>query len=170
MVFGPLILFAIMKTFFFSPFLVDGDSMMPTLKSGEFFAVDRLTYQEELPKRDDIVVFYLSDDPSYYYVKRIIGIPGDHIHLEKDGVYMVDPQSSVRHKLSEPFIMPDPNPSPQFLSDSNELGQDFTVPNGSYFVLGDNREHSKDSRFFTEPFIPKNQLIGKFGFDIPINL
>ena len=140
--------------------------MLPTLRTGEFFLVDRLTYREEEPKRDDVVVFYLDEDPSYFYVKRVIGLPGDHIHLEKDGVFLVNPQTNGRSKLPEPFIMPDPQPSGHFLSDTNELGQDFTVPDGKYFVLGDNREHSKDSRFFKDPFISRTHILGKFGFEL----
>ncbi len=166
MVFGPFVFYAIIKTFFFSPFLVDGISMMPTLHNGEFFMVDRLTYRESDPQRDDIVVFSLDEAPTYYYVKRVIGLPGDHIHLEKDGVYLVDPRTGVRHRLSEPFVLSDPNPPDKFLSDTNELGQDFTVPQDSYFVLGDNREHSKDSRYFANPFIPRKNIVGEFGFEI----
>lgn len=166
MVFGPFVVYALIKTFFFSPFLVEGDSMLPNLQNGEVFFVDRISYQESDPKRDDIVVFSLDEDQGYFYVKRVIGLPGDKIHLEKDGVYLVDPQSGVRKKLHEPYLMPDPHPSAQFLSDENELGQDFTVPEGKYFVLGDNRERSKDSRFFKEPFIPRDHIVGKFGFEI----
>jgi signal peptidase I len=62
--------------------------------------------------------------------------------------------------------MPDPHPSEHFLSDTNQLDQDFTVPEGKYFVLGDNRERSEDSRFFKEPFIPREHLVGKFGLEI----
>jgi signal peptidase I len=166
MFFGPFILYAIIKTFFCSPFLVDGDSMLPTLQSGEFFMVDSLAYRAGEPKRDDIVVFYLDDNPDYYYVKRVIGLPGDRIHLEKDGVFLADPKTGVLHKLAEPFLEPDPHPSEHFLSMTNELGQDFTVPPGGYFVLGDNRENSRDSRFFTNPFVPRNNLVGKFGFEL----
>lgn len=166
MVFGPFVFYAIIKTFFLSPFLVEGDSMLPGLQNGEFFMVDRLSYHEGDPKRDDIVIFSLDEDPGFYYVKRVIGLPGDKIHLEKDGVFLIDPQSGVRQKLDEPFLMPDPHPSEHFLSDTNTLGQDFTVPEGKYFVLGDNREHSKDSRFFKEPFIPRDHIVGKFGFGI----
>ena len=168
MVLAPLLVYAIAKTFFFSPFLVDGDSMLPTLTSGELFMVDRMSYLSGLPKRDDIVVLFLEEDPGYFYVKRVIGLPGDKIHLEKDGVYLVDPQTSVRHKLSEPYLMPENHPSEHFLGTDNELGQDFIVPEGRYFVLGDNREHSKDSRFFKDPFVPESNIIGKFGFDFKL--
>jgi len=166
MVFGPLVLYAIIKTFFFSPFLVQGESMLPTLQDGEIFMVDRMTYQARVPARDEIVVFSLDEDPGYFYVKRVIGLPGDHIHLEKDGVFLVDPQTGVRHKLAEPFVLPVKNPSGRFLSDTNELGQDFTVPDGKYFVLGDNRGNSKDSRFFKDPFIPLDHIVGRFGFQL----
>lgn len=140
--------------------------MLPTLQHGEFFMVDRLSYREIDPKRDDIVIFFLDENKEYFYVKRVVGLPGDKIHLEKDAVYLVDPQSGVRSKLKQPYVMPENHPSEKFLSDENELGQDFIVPQGKYFVLGDNREHSKDSRSFKEPFIPRKNLVGKFGFEI----
>lgn len=166
MLFGPLVFYVILKTFFFSPFLVDGESMLPTLQSGEFFAVDRISYRGTAPKRDDVVVFSLDEDPGFFYVKRIIGLPGDHIHLEKNSVDLVDPQTGVRHRLVESYVMPENNSPDRFLSDENELGQDFTVPDGKYFVLGDNREHSRDSRFFKQPFIPRTNIVGKFGFEL----
>lgn len=166
MFFGPIVFYTIIRTFFFSPFLVQGESMLPTLRDGEIFFVDRMTYQGHTPRRDDIVIFSLDENPGYFYVKRIIGLPGDHIHLEKDGVFLADSQTGVRRKLAEPFVMPVKNPKEKFLSDTNELGQDFTVPDGRYFVLGDNRENSKDSRFFKNPFIPFDHIVGKFGFEI----
>lgn len=166
MFFGPIVFYTIIRTFFFSPFLVQGESMLPTLRDGEIFFVDRMTYQGRTPRRDDVVIFSLDENPGYYYVKRIIGLPGDHIHLEKDGVFLADPQTGVRRKLAEPFVMSVKNPKEKFLSDTNELGQDFTVPDGKYFVLGDNRENSKDSRFFKNPFIPSDHIVGKFGFEI----
>lgn len=166
MVFGPFLFYAILKTLFFSPFLVEGDSMLPTLQSGEIFLVDRMTYRVQDPSRYDVVVFSLDEDPGYFYVKRILGLPGDRIHLEKDGVYLLDPQSGVRRKIGESYVLPTRLTNERFLSDENELGQDFTVPDGKYFVLGDNREHSRDSRFFKHPFIPREHIVGKFGFEI----
>lgn len=168
MVFAPLLLYAIVKTFFFSPFLVEGNSMLPSLQNGELFLVDRISYREASPARGDIVIFSLPEDSGYYYVKRVIGVPGDHIHLEKDGVYLTDVRSGVRSKIDEPYVMPVENPTEKFLSDANELGQDFLVPQGKYFVLGDNREHSKDSRSFREPFISLDQIVGRFGFQFEL--
>ncbi|MFO0781168.1 MAG: signal peptidase I [Candidatus Gracilibacteria bacterium] len=168
MVFAPLLLYAIVKTLFFSPFLVEGNSMLPSLQNGELFLVDRMSYREISPRRGDIVIFSLPEDSGYYYVKRVIGVPGDRIHLEKDGVYLTDVRSGVRSKLDEPYVMPVEHPNEKFLSDANELGQDFIVPQGKYFVMGDNREHSKDSRSFTEPFIPRDQIVGKFGFQLEL--
>ena len=118
--FGPLVVLSILKLFF-SPFVVQGDSMLPGLRSGEVFLVDRATYGKSDPARDDIVVFFLDEDPAYFYVKRVIGLPGDHIYLEKDGVDLVD-ALGARKRLPEPFLMPNPHPSEKFLSDANELG------------------------------------------------
>lgn len=164
MVVGPLLLYAALRIFF-SPFLVEGDSMLPTLRNGEFFMVDKVSYRSHDPRRHDVVVFSLDENPGYYYVKRVIGLPGDKIHLEKDGVYLIDPRTGVRNKMSEPYVMPVDRPNEKFLSDNNELGQDFIVPRDKYFVLGDNREHSQDSRYFREPFVPRDNIVGRFGFD-----
>ncbi len=182
MVFAPLLLYAIVKTFFFSPFLVQGDSMLPTLQNGQIFLVDRLTYRAEDPQRDDVVVFSLDEDPGYFYVKRVIGLPFDTMHLEKTGVDLMNPSTGTPHRLAEPFVMPTAGHpsepfslktassprSEKFLSDSNELGQDFKVPAGKYFVLGDNRGHSKDSRFFKDPFVPRDHIVGKLIFYPPV--
>ncbi len=165
MLVGPLLLYAAVRIFF-SPFLVEGDSMLPTLQNGEFFMVDKVSYRSHEPRRRDIVVFSLDEAPGYYYVKRVIGLPGDSIHLEKDGVYLIDPRTGVRNRVSEPYVMPVDRPNEKFLSDNNELGQDFIVPQDKYFVLGDNREHSQDSRYFREPFVPRVNIVGRFGFDL----
>lgn len=166
MVVVPLILVALLGTFLFSPFVVEGDSMLPGLKSGDVFLVDRMMYLKEDPQRNDIVVFYLDEDPSYFYVKRIIGLPFEELRLEKDGVDRMDLWPNSPHRFAEPFVTPNPHPSERFLSDANELGQQFKVPKDSYFVLGDNREHSQDSRFFQEPFIPRKNIVGQFTFTI----
>jgi len=158
------IFYVFVRTFVFSPFIVEGDSMLPTIQNGEVFLVDKLSYRTNEPQRDDIVVFYLKDAPKYFYVKRVIGLPGDSIHLAADGIYLVDPATRDRTKLNEPYVEPEKYLPQKFLSSDNTLGEDFTVPDGKYFLLGDNRLHSKDSRYFTDPFISLSQIVGKFGF------
>ena len=166
MVFAFWILVSLARTVFLSPFMVEGDSMLPTIHNGAIFMVDKISYKYGDPQRDDIIVFTLREDPSFFYVKRVIGLPGDNIHLDSDGVYLVDAFTNKRTKLAEPYVFPEKYQPAQFLSTTNELGQDFTVPAGKYFVLGDNRQHSKDSRYFYNPFIPREQIVGKYGITL----
>lgn len=174
MIFSPLIGVSLfVRVFLFSPFLVQGSSMLPTLHDGDVFLLDKISYEFQEPQRDDVVVFALPDEPEFFYVKRVIGLPGDHIHLKADGVYLVDDvgegdaaAGGVEKKLDEPFVLPESVQPEKFLSTANELGENFVVPAGKYFVLGDNRQHSKDSRYFKDPFIPREQIVGRYALPL----
>jgi signal peptidase I len=143
-----LIFFAV--HFSVQPFRVEGPSMQPGLHTGELVLVNLLTYDFGSPQRGDIIVFHPPDDPTVEYVKRIIGVPGDTISVTATAIY-VDGK-----KLDEPYIAPlsageAENP---VVIPSLKLGKD------QYFVLGDNRLNSRDSRFFSSP-VTRNMIIGK---------
>lgn len=143
-----LIFFAV--HFSIQPFRVDGPSMQPGLHTGELVLVNLLTYDFSAPQRGDVIVFHPpgeSDD--IQYVKRIIGMPGDTITVTASAIY-VDGK-----KLSEPYIYPlaagqDENP---------EVLPKLTLNKDQYFVLGDNRLNSQDSRFFGP--VSRQSIIGK---------
>jgi signal peptidase I len=121
---------------------VDGFSMEPTLETGEFVVVNKLAYRLGEPARGDIVVFRYPYDPQQEYIKRIIGLPGDTIEIG-NGVVSVNGQA-----IEEPYIAAAP-----------AYQANLTVPEGSVFVLGDNRNNSSDSHNWGA--VPLEYLVGK---------
>lgn len=122
---------------------VDGFSMVPTLHNGEFVLVNRLAYRLGAPQRGDIIVFHFPPDPaSQDLIKRVIGLPGDQITVDK-GIVFVNGTS-----LSEPYIAAPPI-----------YTGDWVVPPDNLFVLGDNRNDSSDSHSWG--MLPYDQIVGK---------
>jgi signal peptidase I len=125
-------------------YVVDGQSMEPNLHTGQFLIVSRLTYKFGLPQRGDIIVFDFPGNPADDYVKRVIGLPGDTVTIQEGQIAI-----NGTH-LTEPYL-PDERVMPT-------QGR-WVVPENSYFVLGDNRAHSSDSRSWG--MLPKDAIIGK---------
>lgn len=124
---------------------VDGHSMVPTFQDGEFVIVDKISYSFKDPERGEIVVFHYPRDPEQEYIKRIIGLPGEEITVQ-DGIVAVNGEV-----LAETYISAAP---------SYEL--DLVVPEGEYFVLGDNRNNSSDSHNWGT--VPTDYLVGRAIF------
>ena len=117
-------------------FIVDGHSMDNTLQNGQQFMVNKVVYNLHEPERGDIIVFHPptevdTDD----YIKRIIGLPGETIFINEGTVYIIDTEGTVT-ELEEPYIE----------LESNRSLAAVTIPEGEYFVMGDNRGNSADSR------------------------
>jgi signal peptidase I len=183
--FFPIILIVlVIRSFLFEPFRIPSDSMMPTLLDGDFIFVNKFTYGLRLPvvntevtafgepQRGDVVFFRLPSDPATNYIKRLVGLPGDHIvvrekrvyvngepqPVELDGVYAgfghtgaqiaVETLGKASHRV---LYIPD-RPSYDF---------DDVVPAGHYFFMGDNRDNSRDSRFPEVGFVPADNVVGK---------
>jgi signal peptidase I len=121
---------------------VDGSSMEPTLHSGEFVIVNKLTYKLGQPEIGDVVVFHYPRDPEQEYIKRVIGLPGDQV-LISDGKVYINGQM-----LEEDYI----NSPPAYQAT-------WEVPDDSLFVLGDNRNNSADSHSWGP--VPLNYVVGK---------
>ena len=143
-------------------FYIPSGSMLPTLQIGDRIVVDKLTYHLYAVRRGDIVVFRrppLEPAPYADLVKRVIGLPGDTLSLS-GGRVMVDGRI-----LEEPWL-PDPAPEtlPSPLSAPFSLNHPYTVPAGYYFVMGDNRTDSEDSRYFGP--IPRSLIVGKMAFRV----
>lgn len=139
------------KLIFFTPFLIEGESMEGSLKNHQIILVNQ-KFDQNLLKRGDIIVFSFDDD--FYYVKRIIGLPGETVKI-KDNRVEIKREGKDYKLLNELYLN----------GNSYHYGDErfFIVPEGEYFVLGDNRDHSKDSRFFEYPYVKLNQI---FGVDV----
>ena len=138
---------------------VPSGSMENTIMTGERIIANRLAYNEnKLPQRGDIVVFPSPDDKANgvikYYVKRVIGLPGETVEVKDGKVYINDTP------IDEPYIAEEPrrNSGP------------YTVPEGHYFMMGDNRNHSGDSREWTHTYVPREDIIGKVVFKYSLNI
>lgn len=178
--FFPVLLFVlVIRSFVFEPFRIPSGSMMPTLLQGDFIFVKKYSYGLRLPvtetkiletgepERGDVVVFRLPSDPSINYIKRVVGLPGDRIVYERHRL-------TINGETVDIEQAPDATPfEPKFVERLGERTHDilisdpansnrdgiYTVPDGQYFVMGDNRDNSKDSRFIGP--IPESYLVGE---------
>jgi signal peptidase I len=150
-----IIIFAFIRTFFFSNYVVEGESMMPTLQDGNKLVVNKLGFQIGELNRFDVIVFHANEKEDF--VKRIIGLPGDIIEYKDDQLYING------HKYKEPYlnVYKQEIPGIKLTGDFNLLEKtgENIVPEGKLFVLGDNRLGSWDSRHFG--FISASQVVGK---------
>ena len=128
---------------------IPSGSMIPTITEGNRIIGNRLAYINSEPKRGDVVVFYYPDDETQKYIKRIIGLPGETVYIEHGTVY-IDGQP-----LDE---------SDYLTVETAGVSGPFTVPEGCYFMMGDNRNSSWDSRFWNNTFVSKDKIIAKAMF------
>lgn len=145
------------RMFIAQPFIVSGSSMFPTFHDGEYLIVDELSYRLSAPERDDVVIFRYPNDPKKFFIKRIIGLPNETVDISGSTITITNSQNKNGFVLDEPYIKED------FADNTHmELASD------EYFVMGDNRNASSDSR--TWGALPKNLLIGKaFVRLFPVN-
>lgn len=182
--FPVLAIVLVVRAFLFEPFRIPSDSMMPTLLAGDFIFVNKFSYGLRMPvfnnkfletgnpQRGDVVVFRLPSNPSVNYIKRLVGLPGDHVVVDNDRVFIngepmtiemdgfyndhgyVDAQlatenlGGVKHQV-------------MYLAQSFPRDFDAVVPAGQYFFMGDNRDNSRDSRFPEVGFVPEGNLVGR---------
>jgi signal peptidase I len=169
-------------TFLLQPYFIPSESMEHTLLVGDFLLVNKQLYAPAgvlsrwmLPYRDvqrgDIVVFHHPQPP--FLVKRVVGVPGDHLRIEDgrvsvNGILLPEPYATFEPTASSAFrddfpakIYTDPEVDPAWWREMQTLTHDgeLVVPEGHYFVLGDNRNHSKDSRFWG--FVPRSQIVAR---------
>jgi len=186
----PVILIVfVLRSFIVEPFRIPSGSMLPSLHIGDFILVNKFSYGIRLPvlhkkvvdlgdpERGDVMVFRFPRDPKLNYIKRVIGVPGDTLTyknkqlfingeeatLEEDGEYafqQIDSRGKTARQLKEMFgdeahsiLIDDANPA---------IDMEVTVPEGKYFVMGDNRDHSNDSRYWR--FVPEENIVGRAFF------
>jgi signal peptidase I len=143
----------VLIVFIYQPVKVEGTSMMPTLTDQERIFINKFTYRFGFSsiERGDTVVFWYPQDTSKSYIKRVIGVPGDRVRVEGGQVYV---NGST---LSEDYVPPE---NRDFSSWRD--GREQTVPEGRYFVLGDHRNQSSDSRMWG--YVPRENIYGKAVF------
>ncbi len=126
-------------------FRVENVSMETTFTEGELVMVNKLNYKFSEPRRGDVVIFHAPTEPGKDYIKRLIGLPGDHIEIKDSQLYING------EAVEEPW-----------LHEAIEYEGEWDVPEGQYFVLGDNRNHSSDSHVWGS--VPRKNLIGNAFF------
>jgi len=159
------------RTFLASPFQVEGNSMIDTLENRQYIIINKLVYFLHAPERGDIVVFRPPNaDHGKYYVKRVIGLPGDEVIIRDGEVFIKNSTTGKARTLPEEYLN-DRNQNRTYVGAAGS-GEEkrYAVPDGHYFLLGDNRLGSLDSRSFRNaqneptPFVPENDIKGRVWF------
>jgi len=144
-----LVLAIVLYLFIMTPHEVVGNSMHPTYKNGEFLMANKISYRVSDPKRGDVIIFKFSDTQDF--IKRVIGIPGDEVMIKDGKMYINGSMLDESNYLSSSVI----TNGGEYLHE----GQSITIEEGKYFVCGDNRTNSSDSRVFGP--IEKEAIKGK---------
>ncbi len=148
-----LIAFSI-RHFLIQPFIVDGGSMLPTLIDDEYLLAEKLSYLMGNPKRGDIIIFKYPKNPTNSYIKRVIGLPGETVEIDDNQVLIRTHDNESGNILDETYL----TAGIQTLSpDQKKIT--LTLDDGEYFVMGDNREHSSDSREWG--VLPEENIIAR---------
>jgi signal peptidase I len=146
-----LIIIVPIRYFLIQPFFVRGASMEPTFEDGEYLIVDQLSYHFRTPERGEVVVFRYPNQPSQFFIKRIIGLPGETVVVQDGKVIIENAQHPAGVALDEsPYLSPDVRTGGNVT---------MTLASDQYFVMGDNREASSDSRAWGP--VPTHDLIGR---------
>lgn len=141
-----------LKNFIIINATVPTGSMENTIMPGDDLLGLRTAYLFKDPQRRDIIIFKFPDDESQKFIKRIIGLPGDLVQIEDGKVYINGSTTS----LEEPYL------KEEWTRNTGPF--EFVVPEGCYFVMGDNRNDSLDSRYWDNPFVTEDEIIGKAEF------
>lgn len=186
--FPVLLIVFLLRSFLIEPFRIPTGSLEPSLLIGDFILLNKYDYGVRLPvvhkkimnvgmpQRGDIMVFYWPPNPAYYFIKRVIGLPGDHVsYINKE--LTINGQKIPQVALPSSPAFPDSENGAE-VREENLFGvkhkiyihpernsrdyQDMIVPSGMYFVMGDNRDLSADSRYFG--FVPEENIVGKAIF------
>lgn len=136
------------RAFVVSPFIVDGSSMHPTFENLDYLVVDELVYDFKAPARGDVIVFRYPRNPSVFYIKRIIGLPGETVSINH-GAVTITTAAGEKLTLTEPYVV----------SEDATYTKNVSLNPGEYFVMGDNRPNSSDSRIWGP--LPQKDIVGR---------
>lgn len=181
--FPVLAIVLVLRSFLVEPFQIPSGSMKPTLEVGDFILVNKFAYGIRLPvldtkvievgdpQRGDVMVFRYPSDPNVNYIKRVIGLPGDRIAYSNDKRLTVNGQLVAETLLGdEPGTLGSARLYQEKLGEVEHMirkemrrnlmepGKEWVVPEGHYFMMGDNRDNSNDSRYWNDPNIPRDLL------------
>lgn len=146
------------RVFIISPFVVDGESMHPTFENLDYLIVDEAVYNFKAPSRGEVVVFRYPGNPSIFYIKRIIGLPGETVSIVRGEVTVTTVDGKLL-TLTEPYIV----------NEDATYTKKVSLNAEEYFVMGDNRPNSSDSRVWG--VLPMKNIIGRVDLRLlPINL
>ncbi len=187
----PVILIVfVLRSFIVEPFRIPSGSMLPTLYIGDFILVNKFQYGIRIPvvnkkifplgspDRGDVMVFRYPVNPKLNFIKRVVGLPGDvlsykdkklsingvEVSVEPDGEFAFN-QQKMSGQIADQYRETIASESHTILIDKNRRSRDLesvTVPEGHYFVMGDNRDHSNDSRYWR--FVPESHIVGRAFF------
>lgn len=146
--FFALVIVIPIRAFIAQPFIVSGESMVPTFENNEYLIIDEISYRFKEPMRGDVIVFRYPLEPKKFFIKRIIGLPGDVVSIKGASVTITNTLNPEGFMLEEPYV-------------TNTSSDEMTkaVKEGEYFVMGDNRIASLDSRSWG--LLPKENIIGR---------
>jgi signal peptidase I len=136
------------RLFVAKPFIVSGASMEPTFDNGQYLIVDELSYRLQAPQRGEVVIFRYPRDPSQYFIKRIIGLPGETVSIQHSDI-TVTTIDGKKLPLTESYLV----------HRGNGADMTVTLEKDQYFVMGDNRPESSDSRVWG--ILPKDNIVGR---------
>lgn len=182
--FPVLLIVLLLRSFLFEPFRIPSGSMMPTLLRGDFIFVNKFSYGLRLPvlntkileigeaQRGDVVVFRYPSDQSVNYIKRIVGLPGDLVSYSQTTKRLtINGEPVEMHVVGDYAGQTETDLAREMLGDvehdillerlRHSRGGDYRVPVGHYFVMGDNRDNSQDSRFSDVGFVPEELFVGR---------
>lgn len=145
-----LSIFVVVYLFLIQPHEVKGSSMEPTFHNNEYILTDKISYRFADPQRGDIIIFKAPNNPEVDYIKRIIGIPGDRVKIDGGEVYINDQRLDERYITETTILIP---------GGLLREGIQITIVPDTFFVMGDNRTHSSDSREFGP--IDRSSIIGR---------
>lgn len=137
---------------FISPFEIKGESMEPNFHSDDLLIVDKFSKHFQDYKRGDVIVLIPPTDTKQYYVKRVIGLPGEKVQFKNGKVIVFNDENPDGYTLLEDYL-------PADFSTFGQTSEPVEIPENNYFALGDNREHSNDSRYWGS--LPRSNIVGK---------
>ena len=147
-----LVIAMVLKIFIFANAVIPTGSMLNTIQEGGRVFASKIEYTLHDPERYDIAIFRYPDNENEYFVKRVIGLPGETVNIRNGEVYVTDKDGNTE-KLRDDFVSPE---------NKDRYNGTFIVPEDSYFVMGDNRASSVDSRYWnTTHYVSRDKFIGK---------